>query len=187
MNNLQIVRMADLVETSWKNGGGITRNIAIQEDTGGLLWRLSMADVSRDGPFSAFEGLTRILTVIAGEGLVLDSPERTWQISYAAPVTFDGGLSVTGRLTAGPVRDFNLMFDTARITGTARVMYGPAVLVAGAPEQTTVCHVITGRVELTGQATDLHPGDTAILANCALPLTLGGETLALLIELAPRR
>ena len=58
----------------WKNGGGVTHEIAKSEEDGAWLWRLSIAEVATDGPFSAFLGLSRILTVIEGEGLQLHLP-----------------------------------------------------------------------------------------------------------------
>ena len=76
---IMIFRQCDLVETPWKNGGGITRNIAKEQDKTGTLWRLSMADVDGDGAFSIFPGLTRILTVIQGDGMVLHGPDGDLQ------------------------------------------------------------------------------------------------------------
>ena len=52
-----IFRQCDLVETPWKNGGGITRNIAKEQDKTGTLWRLSMADVDGDGQVSVADFL----------------------------------------------------------------------------------------------------------------------------------
>ena len=62
----------------WKNGGGITREIAASPDGAALDafdWRVSMAEVAAAGPFSRFEGVDRILTVLTGE-LELSFPGR---------------------------------------------------------------------------------------------------------------
>lgn len=63
-----------LVAAPWANGGGITREIAALRGAGGILWRISLADVDAEGPFSVFAGLRRILTVIEGAGMVLEDP-----------------------------------------------------------------------------------------------------------------
>ncbi|HAJ22213.1 MAG TPA: HutD-family protein, partial [Rhodospirillaceae bacterium] len=68
---MKIFKAQDYKETPWKNGGGITREIALKEDEDGFLWRLSIADVRTDGPFSSFPDRHRILTVIAGVGMRL--------------------------------------------------------------------------------------------------------------------
>jgi environmental stress-induced protein Ves len=44
----------------WKNGGGETTEIAVFPDGAGLSdfdWRVSMARVDGDGPFSSFPGI----------------------------------------------------------------------------------------------------------------------------------
>lgn len=53
---MQLLKGVDLVEVPWKNGGGITRNIAEGKTALGPTWRLSRADVAGDGPFSNFAG-----------------------------------------------------------------------------------------------------------------------------------
>lgn len=99
----------------WKNGGGTTTEIMIfpeNADVGtGFDWRVSMADVATDGPFSAFPNYRRSLMVLAGNGLVLTvagSPD----ISIGPGddiIEFDGATPVSARLIDGPVGDFNVM------------------------------------------------------------------------------
>ncbi|PWE37386.1 hypothetical protein DD563_13050 [Pelagicola sp. LXJ1103] len=180
---MNIVRLADLKPTPWKNGGGITRDIAAARDGAGLLWRLSMADVDRDGDFSSFAGLTRVLTVIEGSGMILHGPSGGVAADFAAPVTFEGGAAVRAELTQGPIRDFNLMFDTARYDGSAvRVAGGPLDL--GGAGQIAVLHLITGGATIGAHA--MAPGDTAICEGSALNATLAEDACALAITLAPR-
>ena len=53
------VLLSDVKASPWKNGGGVTREIAKgaaagpDDDWG---WRISIAEVERDGPFSTFPG-----------------------------------------------------------------------------------------------------------------------------------
>lgn len=106
----------------WKNGGGLTHEIARDDRDGRLLWRLSIAEVASDGPFSAFPGLARILTVIEGAGLRLGTPDGCIDALPFAPVAFSGDLPVTGRRIGGPVRDLNVIHDPERIAASVRIL-----------------------------------------------------------------
>jgi environmental stress-induced protein Ves len=83
-------------------------------------WRVSLADVAADGPFSVFPGVDRVLTVIAGDGLVLEVEGKTERLQPGVPFAFPGDADVVARLTSGPIRDLNVMVRrgawTARVT-----------------------------------------------------------------------
>jgi environmental stress-induced protein Ves len=109
---VRILRAADRTATPWKNGGGVTREVAVWPPGAGMddfEWRISLADVAADGPFSAFAGVDRVLTVIEGEGLVLDIDGRVTRLDALSPFAFPGEPSVAARLTAGTIRDLNVM------------------------------------------------------------------------------
>ena len=59
-----------ITATRWKNGGGVTREVA-KSPSQAPFWRVSIANVDQEGPFSSFVDLDRILTVIEGKGMVL--------------------------------------------------------------------------------------------------------------------
>src|ERR1700724_4705436 len=84
---LKIVRASDCGTTPWKNGGGSTTEIAAAP-FGATLdnfdWRVSMARVASDGPFSEFAGIDRTLAVVKGGGLELT-------IGGGAPVMLQRG------------------------------------------------------------------------------------------------
>lgn len=119
---MRLLRAADRIATPWRNGGGVTREVAAWPPGAGLDafdWRVSLADVAADGPFSAFPGVDRVLTVIAGDGLVLEIDGRPAPLAPGAPLAFPGEAVVEARLTAGPIRDLNVM--VRRGVWTARV------------------------------------------------------------------
>ena len=73
---MKLLRARNHRRMPWKNGGGVTTEIAVFPANAGLEdfeWRLSMATVASDGPFSLFAGIDRTLAVLEGEGLVLAS------------------------------------------------------------------------------------------------------------------
>lgn len=94
----------------WKNGGGVTRELFT--DRPGDAWRLriSLADITRDGPFSPFAGVQRWFTVVQGAGVRLSfaGGERPMTPS-TPPLGFDGADAPGCQLIAGATRDLNLM------------------------------------------------------------------------------
>ena len=100
-------------ETPWKNGGGITREIAVAP-LGAKLdrfeWRVSIAEVGSDGPFSVFPEIDRTLTLLSGDGVLLDvAGETTRLLPGSAPVAFPGDMPAAATLLDGPVTDLNVM------------------------------------------------------------------------------
>lgn len=100
--NPTLIRGTALVASPWKNGGGITREVA----SCAHAWRVSIADIDRDGPFSRFDGIDRLLMVLDGAGITLGSAGVLGAFEVAR---FNGEAPVTARLANGPVRVFNLM------------------------------------------------------------------------------
>lgn len=111
---MKLIRIDDIAPAPWKNGGGVTRELALCADDKGIAWRLSVADVARAGPFSPYPGLKRVLTAIEGAGLVLRHAGGVIGALRGKPVRFDGDTAINCDLIGGPVRDFNLIYDPAR-------------------------------------------------------------------------
>ena len=110
------------VTTPWKNGGGVTHEIATDAPDWG--WRLSIAEVASDGPFSRFDGMARILTVIEGAGLDLHHAEGVIAARLMQPVAFSGDMAVDCRRVAGLVRDFNVIYDPLRFVARVEMLQG---------------------------------------------------------------
>jgi uncharacterized protein len=129
---MKIIPPSAFVTMTWKNGGGITHEILKEERGGKLLWRLSIAEVASDGPFSLFPSLSRILTVIDGAGLELTAPGRVIKALPLRPVSFSGDWPIASKRIAGNVRDFNVIFDAAAVSASVAVHDG---LKAASPTQ----------------------------------------------------
>jgi len=105
-----VVRLADIHATPWRNGGGVTRELAMWPESGDWAWRMSVADVDKSGPFSKFEGIERWFAVLEGAGVQLDVAGAAHRMTTAdAPLFFDGGAATGCELIDGKTRDFNLM------------------------------------------------------------------------------
>ncbi|MEO6076040.1 MAG: HutD family protein [Dokdonella sp.] len=100
--------------TRWKNGGGWTTELAIEPATADLNddfdWRVSIADIEQDGPFSMFDGVERDLFLLQGAGMVLDidGVERRLERPLQR-IHFAGEACINCQLIDGPTRDFNVM------------------------------------------------------------------------------
>lgn len=165
------MRFADLVDVPWKNGAGITRDIASGNKGERTAWRLSRADVAQDGAFSDFAGLVRILTVVSGGNMVLEHPTGSLNADLWSPVRFDGDLKIRSRLKGGPLTDMNLMFDPTLCDGEVIVHRGPLAQHIERPVSGLVAfHVLSGGPAI--DAVHLNTGDTALLETKDANLTL---------------
>src|SRR5262249_48883926 len=112
----------------WKNGAGRTTELAVHPAGAGLdafAWRVSIANVERSGPFSAFPGIDRTIVLLDGAGMHLGRGERTIDLTTPfVPQDFRGDQSVDCTLVAGPSRDFNAMFRRGRARGSVAVVRG---------------------------------------------------------------
>lgn len=138
---MRILRAADRAPMPWKNGGGVTREVAIWPPTAALNafdWRISIADVAQGGPFSTFPGVDRVLTVIEGSGLELAVEGLApIKLDAAVPFAFPGDVACAATLHQGPIRDLNLMVRRGAYVTRVRRMDGPAII-DGAAETTFV-------------------------------------------------
>ena len=174
---MRVIAHDDLVAAPWANGGGITREIAAERDADGILWRISLADVASEGPFSHFAGLHRILTVIVGDGMVLETADAPLVAAPLAPVSFAGDLAVTGRLPHGPIRDLNVIFRPDRIDAKVEVHSGPSKIVPVAAPH--IVFVVVGEARIA----DRTLGPLTTVMDAEGPIVLGPDAQVLHIEL----
>jgi uncharacterized protein len=122
-DHLGVVRFTELTAVPWRNGGGVTREVASAGGSGpqSFDWRISIADVNGAGPFSTFPGVDRIVTVVEGEGmdLVVDGVEHV--LGLHEPFSFDGASRTSCSRIAGPVRDLNVMTRNDRLSATVAI------------------------------------------------------------------
>ncbi|WCM21111.1 HutD family protein [Paraburkholderia bryophila] len=147
MASVTLIRGADLVAAPWKNGGGVTREVAAVPEQAGLdsfVWRVSIADVAQAGPFSRFAGIDRTLVLLSGAGMMLDEiaePEngladeavkaassgvaKTHALTQPLDIArFAGETAIDARLVDGATRDFNLMVRRGAARGEVEVWRG---------------------------------------------------------------
>lgn len=113
---MRLVAPSQWVAAPWRNGGGVTHEIAREGPPDAFSWRVSVADVAQAGPFSAFPGVDRVIALLEGAGFSLHDAGRL-RVTLSRPgeaYAFSGDDAVTCTLVDGPVRDLNVMVDRAR-------------------------------------------------------------------------
>jgi environmental stress-induced protein Ves len=187
---MQIVRSASTKRMPWKNGGGETTEIAVSPpgaDFAAMAWRLSMATVASDGPFSSFAGIDRTLCVLAGTLRLDIDGTKIDLMEMSPPHAFSGDAKTEGFVLRGPVTDLNVMTrrDAMRHDVRRVSVLGEKTVTRGAGTLLLFCH--TGAVGLPGGET-LQPLDTAVDETSVGPLVLQSATpsTVYVITITPR-
>lgn len=122
---IEVFKQSDFKIMPWKNGGGITTELfrLPSSDNNSFLFRLSRAEVSSNGPFSAFPNVDRILLLIDGRGFHLSSNNRKIELNKKLdPLSFHGEEIFSCALIGGPCIDFNIMTDRNFANSTISVI-----------------------------------------------------------------
>ena len=163
---MQIISPNHQRPVAWKNGHGVTREIAQCPTSQPYDWRLSLAEMDRNAEFSTFPGLRRILTVVAGQGMGFATPSEESAVKPNEPVVFEGDLAIEATLTDGPVCNYNLIYNPERIRADVQVVTGRQnLMVPTNPGRIVVLYVIQGSA--TFDTAPVAAGDTAISTEIA--------------------
>ena len=186
--SIEVITPAQWQTQRWQNGGGITHQLCRQDDEHGLLWRLSIAEVASDGPFSCFDNIDRIILLLTGEGFSLHGVGDKPQVLDAPlkPYSFAGETAINCTLLKGAVQDFNLM--TRRDTLQAELQ----VLTIGSAVQTlplspqTLIYIASGSINavLAAKHITLQAQHTLSLSNETGSLQLSSNDSAQVIYIS---
>ncbi|NXY95792.1 HutD family protein [Streptomyces sp. BR123] len=169
---VRILRAGDRPAVAWKNGGGVTREIAAWPEGSGMddfAWRVSLAEVAADGPFSAFPGVDRTLTLAEGAGMELTvAGARRVVGERFAPQDFPGDAPTGCRLLGGPVVNFNVMYRRGVAPAETAVVRGSLALTA-APDEVLLVVALEGpaHAEAEGVSAVLDRFDAALVGVSA--------------------
>jgi environmental stress-induced protein Ves len=167
---VQILRACERTAVPWKNGGGLTREVAVHPAGSGLDdfdWRVSIAEVRAGGPFSAFPGIERQMAVLSGRLVLSIAGGETVTLSpESPPLRFAGEAAVLAQPLQEPVTDLNLMTRTSRCSGRLTLRIARTTEPLRAAAHTTVL-IALGPLDLAGQVGQLHLGvlDAVLIAR----------------------
>jgi environmental stress-induced protein Ves len=107
----------------WANGRGTSYEIASdRNEAGEWAWRLAMAPVNEDGPFSRIECVDRSLAVVEGAGMLLSVDRKKLQCLPMQVVRFRGDAITEAALLDGPIMDINLMVRRKEADGEMAII-----------------------------------------------------------------
>jgi environmental stress-induced protein Ves len=124
---MEIIRYAELKNEPWRNGGGVTRELASHPQAasaqdGAWDWRISIAELTKAGDFSPFPGMERVLTVIEGELLLLTVEGEEYPLEKYRPFRFSGEAAAHGALPTGDIRNLNVITRTGSFKGFTSII-----------------------------------------------------------------
>ena len=97
----------------------MTRELARADDGS---WRISLADVDRDGPFPAAPGRHRLLTVVDGPVLDLEVDGEAHVVEPHRPFALPGDATAAASVPEGPVRVLDVVVDPLLVRAFVTVL-----------------------------------------------------------------
>jgi environmental stress-induced protein Ves len=187
-----LLRAADRTDRPWKDGGGLTSEIAAWPpgaDMTGFAWRVSTATVTGPGPFSRFAGVDRTLAVLSGKLDLRVAGQAARLLTTAdAPFAFAGDADCFGCPIDGPVRDLNVMVRRSSFTAAVRRVADERILV-DADDACLLVATGAAAVTIEGQAHHLGSLDALLmqprLEGWAASI-VGGGVFVTILRGAPR-
>jgi len=138
------------ISMPWRNGAGVTHEIMRVPAQGEpFSWRLSLATVASNGPFSAYPGYQRAVALVDGAGFRLDIKNARAQELRArgANGLFAGAAETDCALVNGPCRDLSLMVrEPGEIAAVTHLHIRDDVTVTAPPGMLQMLFVLNGQV-----------------------------------------
>ncbi|WP_246669190.1 MULTISPECIES: HutD family protein [unclassified Bradyrhizobium] len=166
---LKLLRAHEHRRMPWKNGGGVTTEIAVAPPDASLAsfdWRVSTAEVASDGAFSLFPGIDRTLLLLEGQGMRLQVGDRSplTLVVGGEPAIFPGDSPASASLVDGPIRDLNVMTRRGHFSHSVSVVDFAGSTSLRAAADISLLLLRHGRISLHSPhgAAELEPGDAVI-------------------------
>ena len=160
---LKVLRAAAYRAMPWRNGNGMTLEIARDPATGeSFRWRLSLADIAQDGPFSAYPGYRRALVLVHGDDLRLTfgghGQRRLSPVRRAA--RFEGDWTTECSIPLGRCTDLSLIVRTGAAGSPACIVRAPSIVSLAATRELTLSAALYSALFiLEGTVGIREPGD----------------------------
>jgi len=189
---MQVRRAADYPVVPWKNGGGETREIAVSPPEAGIEdfdWRISMATVAEDGPFSVFEGIDRTLFILEGDGVELTFDEgKVETIGAKGHLSFSADVPTHAKLLGDAVVDLNIMSRRSSVCHRANKFEVTGLTTVDLASSATLLICMSGKLEIiAAQRTEfLGPRDCLILDDDRIDsVSVTGEGQIVIVAIDP--
>lgn len=157
---MRIIRKPDFREGRWRNGMGVSWDIASDPPEGDDFgWRFATARIEADVPFSHYPGVDRIFTLVDGNGLDLDfeGGRRIMVDRCFVPHPYPCDVPTFCRLRNGPCLALNLFMRRGQWSAAAEVLSSGAEIAHPGP---ILLFALQGAADVNGAV--LGQGDAAI-------------------------
>jgi uncharacterized protein len=186
---VRLVRAAECPRVPWRNGAGWTRVIAQDPrdaDFDGFAWRVSLAQILADGPFSAFTGVERHLVLCEGDTMALTVDGVEHELHPTEVLPFAGESAVSCALPdGGPALALNVMVRRRVQVASVRIAYAVPDLLVAAPAHSAVLVVaLTPWTTLGRRRLPLGRFDTVWL-RAGSHTSISGDGPVAVITIAP--
>lgn len=173
----------------WKNGRGLTREIAVYPvlaSTEDFLWRVSIAKIERPGPFSRFPDARRRLMLLQGNGVIFQFSDRSMILTdVGQTIDFFGDEDLDCNPVDGACLVLNVM---VRGDWACEMHLAHDGMLPTTRDVERIVIAAEGTVRLTENPEPpvlLQAGDAAlVLPNAQLQVDISGGMRSTLIELA---
>jgi environmental stress-induced protein Ves len=169
-----ILRSKDYKVVPWKNGQGTTIELCIEPEgatvANGFHWRISSAFVSQSGPFSKFEGYSRVIFQLEGT-MELSHPNGTKVVlspveSYSFPGDIETNCTILEENGGKPLLDFNVMTKNGIASAKTEIKFGNEPLALELKGKVYLIYVFRGQFDLEYEKKSVHiEKDTLIRFN----------------------
>jgi environmental stress-induced protein Ves len=167
---LRLIRQSEMLEGPWRNGMGVSWEIASHKQPGAaeFSWRFAKARIDRDVPFSIYPGIDRVFMQISGNGLDLEFEGGHVLAVHESnvPHAFACDVPLNCKLRDGPCFDLNLFTARGIYEAQASVIKLSGMETLDLSNIEAVFFALEGSVVLSGQgaAVQLQAGDAAVAA-----------------------
>lgn len=175
----RVLHHRDRIAGPWANGGGITYEVARRPAGDSAFdWRMSVAEVAGEGPFSAYPGIDRTLILLSGSmQVVLDGVQH--EVERFVPISFAGEAEGHAILPSGPTMDFNIMVRRGRTRVDLQLLETGETRVHPTANVDTAVFILDGRWTAEGVEERIAAWDCVMVDT---PIVLRGEGMLALVR-----
>jgi environmental stress-induced protein Ves len=187
---VRVLRAADHERMPWRNGGGVTAQVACFPDSDGSApfdWRVSFASVETSGPFSTFPGVDRVIVLVDGPSMTLTVDGVPHVLQRHQPFAFDGG-SRSECTVQAPTLDLNVMTRRGTVEAEVAVTELDQIPFPTRAADDLLVAVLSGELRVTheGQVHELRACDVFHSSERHGPTLAGTGTVAVISLTLPQ-
>ncbi len=185
---LRLIRQSEMVEGPWRNGMGVSWEIASHHEPNAtdFSWRFAKARIDRDVPFSIYPGMNRVFMQISGNGLDLEfeGGHKIEVHESNVPYAFPCDIPLNCKLLDGPCFDLNLFTVRGVYEAQASVLNLSGMETLDLSGVEAVFYALEGKTVLSGQdgAVSLNKGD-ASTASHEQTINIAGHGAAMFVAI----